>query len=214
MELHQDAHVHQPDGPSVGNTSEQPRVLVWFALHCKARCEAMVDQQLSEHGVETFYPRYRVWRGKGHGRRECPLFPGYLFARTNPDEMDPHLFRYLPGLIGVVRFDGRPARVPDELIAHIRQRVERIAEVGSPALLDLQQGDTVRILEGPFKDLEAVFQGTLDGKGRVRVLLEVLGRLSRVELPADQIAKVHAVESRPARLRRTRGRGRPCRHLP
>jgi len=162
----------------------------WFALQCKARSEAIVERQLTAASIETFFPTYRLgraWRAASIVAR--PLFPGYLFAHIDLTHAEPRLWRRLPGLIGPVSFDGRPAPIPDEIIDLIRSRSAEVASAGGPALLNVRPGDAVRILEGPFKDLDAIFDGALDGKARVRVLLDVLGRLSRVELPAAFIAK-------------------------
>ncbi len=177
----------------------------WYALYCKPQNEPMVDQQLTLAGVESFCPRYR------QAARWRPLFPGYVFARFEPAQLDPRLFRWLPGLLHVVAFDGRPASIPDELIGGIRDRLAAVSAAGAPELLNVRRGEPVRILAGPFKDLEAVFDATLDGKARVRVLLDILGRLSRVDLPATAVARLKPGESaaQSERTRRTRGRGRP-----
>jgi len=177
----------------------------WVALHCKANSEAMVYQKLVEQGVETYFPRYEIVQRDNHRRRSRPLFPGYLFVQVDLEQVQPHLLYHLPGLIGVVAFGGKPAAIPAEAIEQVRQRLDQVTTVGGPSLLGLQKGDSVRILQGPFKDLEAVFDGALDGRGRVRVLLDVLGRLSRVELPAHEVQKVAPTQ----RERRSRGRGRP-----
>jgi len=182
----------------------------WYALHCKPHSERIVHHQLDLASVESFYPTYRIALAGASAPRFRALFPGYLFAHVDPLGVAPGLFRWLPGLIGVVSFDGHPAPIPDALVEALRARAAAVAVAGGPALLDIKRGDPVRILEGPFKDLEAVFDGALDGKARVRVLLDVLGRLSRVELPAAIVAKSSGETlSRPDRFRRTRGRGRP-----
>jgi transcriptional antiterminator RfaH len=173
----------------------------WYALHCKPHNEAIVHSQLVVAAVETFYPTYRAPRPGASPDRS--LFPGYLFARVEPLEMQPHLFRWLPGLIGVVAFDGHPAPISDAVINYLRDRAAAVVSAGGPALLNIQPGDPVRIVAGPFNDLDAIFDAALDGRARVRVLLDVLGRLSRVELPAAAIARVPpgAAPSRPDRFR-------------
>ena len=51
-------------------------------------------------------------------------------------------------------------------------------------------GDTVRINEGPFSGLEAIFEQKLKGSERVAVLLEILGRQTRIVLASETIAKI------------------------
>jgi len=50
-------------------------------------------------------------------------------------------------------------------------------------------GERVRIVAGPFKGLEAIFEAPLPASQRVRVLLDFLGTLRRCELPAAWIEK-------------------------
>jgi transcriptional antiterminator RfaH len=51
-------------------------------------------------------------------------------------------------------------------------------------------GDKVRINEGPFSGLEAIFEQKLKGNERVAVLLDILGRQTRLVLPSETIAKL------------------------
>ncbi|MGH7817100.1 MAG: transcription termination/antitermination protein NusG, partial [Candidatus Binatia bacterium] len=56
--------------------------------------------------------------------------------------------------------------------------------------LRAKPGDTVRINEGLFSGLEAIFEQKLKGSERVAVLLDILGRQTRIVLPMETIAKV------------------------
>ena len=66
----------------------------------------------------------------------------------------------------------------------LRERLGGIEEVGYRRL---RQGDRVRIRTGPLRDLEAVFDQPLSPKERVRILLNVLGRMTPVEIDYSQI---------------------------
>ena len=71
-------------------------------------------------------------------------------------------------------------------------------------------GDEVRIIEGPFRDMLAVFHGPATPAQRVQVLLEILGRASRVQVEVTDLEKVTpgSTPAAPKRSRRTRGQGR------
>ena len=83
-------------------------------------------------------------------------------------------------------------------------------EASAPTLR-FKPGDVVRIKDGPFEDLLAVFEGPTTPAVRVQVLLSTLNRAMRVRLDADNLEKApaHAVKAAEKRRRRTRGRGRP-----
>ncbi|MEJ2737694.1 MAG: hypothetical protein P8189_29755, partial [Anaerolineae bacterium] len=76
-------------------------------------------------------------------------------------------------------FGEQPAVVADQIVRLIRSRLESIEDVGYGRL---RQGDPVRIRSGPLRDLEAVFERAVPSADRVRVLLEVMGRMTPVEI--------------------------------
>ncbi len=163
----------------------------WYALRSKPRKEDVVWRQVRTQGFETFYPRLRVNPVNPRSKKIKPYFPGYLFVYADLDEVGLSVFRWMPHAIGLVNFGGEPATVPENLIHAIRKRVEEIAEAGGEVLEGLKQGDVVRINEGPFRGYEAIFDGSLPGKERVRVLIELLGNQRKVplELKTGQIKR-------------------------
>lgn len=163
----------------------------WYALRSKPRKEDVVWRQVRTQGFETFYPRLRVNPVNPRSKKIKPYFPGYLFVYADLDEVGLSVFRWMPHAVGLVSFGGEPAPVPENLIHAIRKRVDEIAEAGGEVLDGLKQGDVVRINEGPFRGYEAIFDGSLPGKERVRVLIELLGNQRKVplELKTGQIKR-------------------------
>lgn len=162
--------------------------LHWYALRSKPRKEDIVWRQVLERGFEVFYPRLRVNPVNPRSRKFRPYFPGYLFIRTNVDEVGISTFQWLPHTTGLVSFGGEPAAVPDNLVNAIRLRLEEIARAGGEVFDDLHKGDVVRINFGPFEGYEAIFDTRLPGTERVRVLLEFLShRYIPVELDASHL---------------------------
>jgi transcriptional antiterminator RfaH len=62
-----------------------------------------------------------------------------------------------------------------------------IAEIDS---VSAKPGDAVKINEGPFCGLEAIFERKMKGSERVAVLLDILGRQTRLVLPSEVIEKI------------------------
>jgi transcriptional antiterminator RfaH len=154
----------------------------WYLLHTNPRKELLVANQLQVYEVEVFFPTIRIKRGYNRGTREEALFPHYLFVQA--DLLSPYVpnLRLLPGVRTLVHFGGQPAIIADAVVDHIRRRVE--ANKASIPLADhlYRPGQAVRIRSGPLAGLDAVFQSGLKGSERAQVLLEVLGRLTKVEL--------------------------------
>ena len=154
----------------------------WYALYTKPRAEYQVRDTLQARDIETYLPTITVWRARRRRMEEEPLFTCYLFARFDLEETGLSTVAWLPGLRHVVGSAEAPTPVPEQLIAYLRQREQEMAG-HSPT--GLQPGDRVRIIEGPFADLNAVFDQHLSGFRRAQVLVEVLGRLTRYELPTE-----------------------------
>jgi transcriptional antiterminator RfaH len=56
--------------------------------------------------------------------------------------------------------------------------------------MSAKPGDVVKINEGPFSGLEAIFEKKMKGSERVAVLLDILGRQTRLVLPGETIEKL------------------------
>jgi transcriptional antiterminator RfaH len=97
----------------------------------------------------------------------------------------------MPHTFGLVSFGSEPSPVPDHLIAELQKRVTDIMEAGGELFQGLKPGDEVKILEGPFKGFDAIFDARIPGSERVKVLLSFLStpRLVPVEMNAGQIQR-------------------------
>lgn len=159
----------------------------WYALYTKPKKERQVDALLQEQGIETYLPTVQ----RKVRRRDRPdrivYFPCYLFARLDLSDTPRSSIDWMPGIRHIVSLGERPAVVADEIVALLRRRLEGIEEMGYGSL---KQGDRVRITSGPLRELEAIFDQPLSAADRVRVLLDVMGRMTPVEIDHSQIAPI------------------------
>jgi transcriptional antiterminator RfaH len=163
--------------------------LRWYAIQTKVNREKEVEKRLVDLHLEVFLPWMRTRRriGSRYQWVLTPLFPGYLFCRLDMI-LAGKSARYLPGVRDFLTFGNRIAEVGAEIIQRLRDRCPNgVAAVDS---VTAKPGDVVRINEGPFSGLEAIFERTLKGSERVAVLLDILGRQTRLELPSETIAKI------------------------
>jgi len=163
----------------------------WYALHSKPIKESFLCTQLHLNKIESYCPHIRVQVVDPRARKVKPYFPGYVFGYMDLDQMNQHMRQWIPGLAGMVSFDGIPAHVPDNLIDAIRYKVDQINAAGGEQLDKLKPGDIVTVQEGPFKGYEAILDVCLSGEARVRILLNLLNRPQvRLELPGGQIQRI------------------------
>ena len=163
----------------------------WYTLRSKPRKERALYQYICAEDVDCFYPRLRVNPVNPRARKIKPYFPGYMFVQVDLEEVGPNRFRWIPHSLGLVRFGGVPALVPENIIQGIQRTVEKINEAGGEELFHLQPGDQVTIEDGPFAGYRGVFDTRLSGSERARVLLSMLqgSREIPVELSVGQITK-------------------------
>jgi transcriptional antiterminator RfaH len=163
--------------------------LRWYALQIKVNREKDVEKRLTDLRLEVFLPWMQTRRRIGSRFHwvKVPLFPGYVFCRLDM-VVSGKAARYSPGVRDFLTFGSRVAEVGEDIIENLRERCPDGVALIDP--VKAKPGDIVRINEGPFSGLEAIFEQKLKGSERVAVLLEILGRQTRIVLPSETIAKV------------------------
>ncbi len=151
----------------------------WYALYTKPKKERHVKVTLQGQDIEVFLPTVRRKRRRRDRPDRIVFFPCYLFARIDFDETPLSSIAWMPGVRRIVTIGSRPAIVADEIVNTIRRRLGDIEEVGYGKF---KKGDRVRITTGPLRDLEAVFDEPLSSADRVRILLDVMGRMTPVDI--------------------------------
>ena len=161
----------------------------WYLIRTKPGKERWVRDQLAVTVPEVFLPmlKAKMPRWGRLASSIAPLFPCYLFAKL---EIAAHYFevKYLPGVQGLVSAGNDPIAVPEPIIVEIRRRgVNDIVEIPDKAF---DNGERVRVVLGPFRGFEAIFERYLSGAERVAILLSAVqaGGL-RVLLPASALSK-------------------------
>lgn len=157
----------------------------WFVVETLPRKEGFAASNLQRQGFEFEFPKIRKVVRQARARRSelAPLFPGYLFVRFDPAVAR---WRSINGTLGVRRLlmgaCAMPQAMPDEVMNQLLLRcVNGVLEEGSPVFA---AGMQVRVLSGPLADRLATVE-TLDSKGRVRVLLDILGGNVRADIRAE-----------------------------
>jgi transcriptional antiterminator RfaH len=157
----------------------------WCCARLETRREAIAQHFLTLAGYEVYIPQVREQRVRRHRRVEVilPLFPTYAFVLIT---LQWHAARWAPGTLGLIMNGVAPAKVPDQIIAGLRER-ERNGAVELPEPPGPRIGDKVKILSGPFEGHLALYAGMRPHE-RVEVLLALLGSQQRVSLSRKVIA--------------------------
>ena len=171
-------------------TPVTPATSAWFLVRSKPRQEAVALANLARQGFESYLPLFaaeKLVRRKSTVVQE-PMFARYLFVRldTSGNGQSWSPIRSTVGVSELVCFGSRPARVDDALIATLRER--EATQQADPITL-FAHGDSVRITEGAFAGLEAIYQMN-DAEGRAMVLLDLLSKPVAMTINAASLRKV------------------------
>ena len=164
-----------------------PVVRKWYLVFCKPRQEAAARVNLERQGYDVYLPMVAQRRRRGGKCVEFiePLFPRYLFIHLDAGTDDWRPIRSTIGVSALVQFGQQPARVPDDLIAALRAH-ESGQGVHEIPVEPLREGDRIRIVEGALSGFEGLFLAR-SGRDRVVVLLEIMGKPSRISLDPDTL---------------------------
>src|SRR5688572_28054454 len=158
----------------------------WYVVYTKRQREDMAQAHLQRKGLDTFFPRLQLPYGRRDKRPIVPLFPNYLFARLRlPD--DYNMVRWSPGVNHVVGYGGIPTPLEETGVEFLRQKCT--PEGILPARVGLAGGSEVRIVSGPFAGLVGIIDNSPDAKGRVKVLMQLLSRQVRVQVPVEVVTE-------------------------
>jgi transcriptional antiterminator RfaH len=161
----------------------------WYLIRTKPGKERWVSGQLSAILPEVFLPMLeaRTPRWGKLAWSVMPLFPCYVFAQF---DLQTRYFdvKYMLGVQGIVSAGCDPLVVPMAVVEEIKRRgVNGVVKI-EPRKLD--SGERVRVVEGPFRGFEAIFERYLSGAERVAILLSAIEANGlRVVLPSSALAK-------------------------
>src|SRR5262245_5373057 len=156
----------------------------WFAIWTRARHEQVVRGQIETKGFDAFLPTLPKWsRWKDRKKKiDWPLFPGYCFARFDPQ--DRLTILKCSGVASIVSFNGEIAPIPDVEISSIRTLVESDLRYDPCPLI--QEGTMVEVVHGPLKGVI----GRLQRKGahaRLVLAVDLIGQAVSVEVDAADV---------------------------
>jgi transcriptional antiterminator RfaH len=164
----------------------------WYVMQSKPQKESLLYEQLCLREIETYYPCYRANPVNPRARKIRSYFPSYLFVHADLARIGISSMQWVPGAIGLVKFGGEPAYIVESVLNAIRLRVDEIVKDGSNSNIKYKHGDVVSICEGPFSGYKAIFDASLPGSERVRVLLKILqDHQIPLELPTRQVQPLH-----------------------
>jgi transcriptional antiterminator NusG len=193
--------------PVIDNPANRPGK--WFVVHTQSGYEKKVKQNLEARTSsmnmegrihEVVIPMEEVTEFK-NGKKvivQKKMFPGYLLVRCFLDDDSWYVIRNTPGVTGFVGQGTKPSplrRKEVETFLTVPEGGDAAAPTGTGARparprLEWEISETVRVKEGPFADFSGEIVEIDEDKLKVKVLVNIFGRETPVELDFSQIAKL------------------------
>lgn len=174
--------------------------LKWYVVHTYSGFEFKVKQMLEDKirstNMQQFFgeiliPVEKCSEEQKEGKRErrAKFYPGYILVQMDMNEKTWHLVRSTPKVTGFVGNSINPPAVPE---SEIQKVIEQMSDgtVAKKVKIKFEEGESVRIIDGPFNNFTGVVDNINSEKGKVRVLISIFGRSTPVELDYHQIEKV------------------------
>jgi transcriptional antiterminator RfaH len=165
----------------------------WYCLRSQPKHEHIAAAHLRQcEGIEVFCPRVKIQRSTRRGLvwfTEA-LFPNYLFACFEMARWH-SLVRYCRGVKGFVHFGLKVPEVPAQALQDLRTFMGD-AELKTISW-SLREGDDVEVVEGPLRGQNGIVKQLLPARERVKVLLDILGGATEVELCLTAVFKESAL---------------------
>jgi transcriptional antiterminator NusG len=173
----------------------------WFVVHTYSGYENKVKANL-EKRIESMHMEDRIFRivvpvedeieVKGGKRKitKRKIYPGYVLVEMILDDDSYRVVRNTPGVtgfVGSVGIGSKPIPLTDEEANQIISQMEG----EKPRLrIDVEPGEKVRVLAGPFENFIGTVEGINYEKAKIRVMISMFGRETPIELEYFQLEKV------------------------
>jgi len=184
---------------------EEPAVEVnpnfrWYVVHTYSgyenRAKASLEERIKQKELEAEFgevliPTENVVElGKGGTKRTSKrkFFPGYMLVQMELTDASWHLINDTPKITGFVGNATKPPPVPEEQVRRLTKQIDEGTLKAKPRV-KFEEGEDVRVIDGPFANFNGIVETVNEDKGKVRVMVSIFGRSTPVELEFVQVEK-------------------------
>ena len=156
----------------------------WYVVHAYSGHEEKVKKNL-EKRIESMDMQDKDGKRRHVQKR---IFPGYILVRMVMSNESWFVVRNTPGVTSFVGSANSPVPLQEKEVRAIQKQMKQEA----PKIrVEFQVGESVRVVDGPFTDFHGKVDEINPEKGKLKVLVNMFGRETPVELDLLQVEKVH-----------------------
>ena len=174
----------------------------WYVVHTYSGFENKVKKSLEErvrqHELQDRFGEIlipmEVVQEMVKGEKKTSkrkFFPGYILVQMDMNDRSWHLVKGTPKVTGFVGNAKTPDQVPAVSDAEVQRLTTQISEgsLKPKPKVQFEEGDQVRVIDGPFSNFNGTVEEVKPEKGKLRVLVSIFGRATPVELDFMQVEK-------------------------
>lgn len=169
----------------------------WYAIHTYSGYEEKVSESIRQRAesldmkdkiFSVLVPKEKMIEINNGKRKvvEKKIFQGYVLVQMKLSEDAWYIVRNTPGVTGFVGSGNDPSPVEDEEIEKI---MKRMGKKDPKHKINFTIGEVVGIVDGPFKGFDGTINEVDPVKGKLKVLVNMFGRETPVELDGLQVKK-------------------------
>lgn len=170
----------------------------WYAIHTYSGYEEKVAESIRQRAdsldmadkiFQVVVPKEKMIEVKNGKRKvvEKRIFQGYVLVQMKLSEDAWYIVRNTPSVTGFVGSGTEPTPVSDDEMEKIMKRMGRAEPKHK---IDFNEGEVVNITDGPFKGFDGTINEIDAQKGKLKVLVNMFGRETPVELDSLQVKRV------------------------
>ncbi|PIQ63399.1 MAG: transcription termination/antitermination factor NusG [Bacteroidetes bacterium CG12_big_fil_rev_8_21_14_0_65_60_17] len=168
-------------------------VLRTFSGHEK-KVKESIESELKLQGLEDRLPEIMIptetvfeMRAGKKRTREKNFFPGYILINAVLDKELMHVLTGIQSVVGFLTTGDEPSPLRPEEVARIMGKMDEARELGEQPEIPFQQGDAVKVVDGPFNNFNGLVDEVFPEKAKVRVMVSIFGRKTPLELDYLQV---------------------------
>jgi transcriptional antiterminator NusG len=173
----------------------------WYVVHTNTSCEHKVKEHL-EHRVRVMNMQDQIFevlvpteasptKGPASKKKGGPkkIYPGYILVRMDLNDDSWAVVRNTPGVTGFVGLGRRPTPLQEKEVETILYQMG-LQETKPVAHVSFQEGQQVKITDGPFADFIGLVDKVNAERKTLRVLIHIFGRETSIEIPFIEVEEV------------------------
>jgi transcriptional antiterminator NusG len=170
----------------------------WYAIHTYSGYEEKVAESIRQRAesldmkdkiFQVLVPKEKMIEVKNGKRKvvEKRIFQGYVMVQMKMSEDAWYIVRNTPSVTGFVGSGSEPTPIGKDEMEKIMKRMGREEPKHK---IDFNIGEVVNITDGPFKGFDGTINEVDATKGKLKVLVNMFGRETPVELDSLQVKRV------------------------